>query len=78
MKFVAQAAFVTLAVAQIALGVFTEITKPPPGGPKCNPGGKAKCLDVRGAVLANGTPVQMFVDAFPPPHIFLAFLYIHF
>lgn len=61
MKFVAQSAFVTLAVAQVVLGAFTEITKPPPGGPKCNPDGKAKCLDVQGAKFANGTPVQMFV-----------------
>jgi hypothetical protein len=59
MKFVIQAAFVALAVAQVALGA--EITKPPAGGAKCNPGVKPRCLDVQGAKLANGVPIQMFV-----------------
>ena len=35
---------------------------PPPTASHINPNGNgAKCLDVRGAVLENGTPVQMYV-----------------
>ncbi|KAF9447226.1 carbohydrate-binding module family 13 protein [Macrolepiota fuliginosa MF-IS2] len=60
MKFFAQASIVTLVISQVALGAFTEIRKTLPGGPKCNPGIGPKCLDVRGAQLQNGTPVQIF------------------
>ncbi|KAF5362259.1 hypothetical protein D9756_002812 [Leucocoprinus leucothites] len=60
MKFVAQAIFIALAVAQVVSGVFIEIVNPPPGGPRCNIGSRPKCLDVQGAKLANGTVVQIY------------------
>lgn len=47
-------ATVTLGVfSQSALGITAELIN--------NVSGTAKCLDVRGDILANGTPVQMFV-----------------
>lgn len=37
---------------------------PPTGSHQIHPNGnKAKCLDVKGGVLANGTPVQMYVSS---------------